>query len=313
MNKFLKYSLLFLIVLGIILTIASSVYSYYRHKYLLPDNFKISSNITTLIIGDSHAESAFNDKLIPNSINIAFHAEHYLFTYFKLKKIVDANPQIDRIVLSFAPHNISQGADVSIFSDVRNSRSFARYFMLLDKDAVMDTYSNSQNWKINYLKWRFMIPFQLKLELKLLFKSAINKPLKISDYPFIGTFYSSKKNNLDNLRKNITAHFFNKENLCVESALSIKYLYKIMKLTNYKEIELVLINTPTYESYRNEIPKFFSSIYSQLIDSIQKKYPLVIIKDYSTMKLDPGDYGDFHHVNIYGAEKVSNQLIIDLK
>jgi len=163
MKRFLNTVLAFLLVLTIVLLVSALFYGHYKKQYLQDKNLNLGVNINTLIVGDSHAETSFDDKVILNSRNIAFHAEHYLFTYFKVKRIIEANPQIEKVILSYGPHNLSQGADVTLFSLGRNSRSFARYFMLLDQEGVDDTYSPSQNWRVNYLKWKLNIPFQLKL------------------------------------------------------------------------------------------------------------------------------------------------------
>ena len=312
MKKFIYRSFVFLVVMLTTITISALIYHYYKTKFLSEEYFKISSNINTLIIGDSHAETTFNDKIIPNSKNIAFHAEHYLFTYFKLKKVIESNPQIKRVILSFAPHNLSQGADVTIFSLGRNSRSFARYFMLLDKEGVNDTYSPTQNWRINYLKWKLYIPFQLKLEAKLLSKAVLNRTIVLDDYPFIGKYYSSNKHVFMDVNEPIMGHYYKKEKLLSKSELSIKYLYKIIDFCTKEGLELVLVNTPEHYVYRELIPTYFNVLYNEVVTDINSEFTEVKILDYSSYTLLVDDFGDYHHVNTKGAEKISNMIAKNL-
>ena len=310
MNRFLKTVLAFLLVLTIVVVASALIYGHYRDEFLSAKHLKLDADITTLIVGDSHAETAFDDKIIPKSRNIAFHAEHYLFTYFKLKHMLEANPQIKKVILSYGPHNLSQGADVTLFSLGRNSRSFARYFMLLDQEGVDDTYSPTQNWRINYLKWKLNIPFQLKLEGKLLYKSVLNKPLKLNDYPFIGKFYASKKHVFGDVKEPINGHYYKNGELLQESELAIKYLYKIIAYCEDKNIALTLVNTPLHKEYRKLIPSYFNKLYQETTSDIKSKYPAVMVLDYSDADLLDTDYGDYHHVNAKGAAKLSELYMI---
>jgi len=308
MKLFLKRTLLFVLITMFVLFLSSLLYSHLKTKYLANKNLHLKPGTHILLLGDSHAETAFNDSIILHSQNIAFHAEHYLFTYFKLKKLLEANPTIDKVVLSFGPHNISQGADITIFSESRNSRSFARYFMLLDSEGVDDTYSPSQNWRTNYLKWKLGIPFQLKLEAKLIYKTIFSKPVSINDFPFNGEFYASSKHSFKKVNATIQAHYYKNNILLKESDLAIKYLYKIINLTKAKGVKLYLVNTPLHELYTNNIPDYFRKAYKKETNRIKNNYPEVIYLDFSELKIDDSKFGDYHHLNKMGAIKLSQRL-----
>jgi hypothetical protein len=309
MKLFLKRTLLFVLITMFVLFLSSLLYSHLKTKYLANKNLHLKPGTHILLLGDSHAETAFNDSIILHSQNIAFHAEHYLFTYFKLKKLLEANPTIDKVVLSFGPHNISQGADITIFSESRNSRSFARYFMLLDSEGVDDTYSPSQNWRTNYLKWKLGIPFQLKLEAKLIYKTIFSKPVSINDFPFNGEFYASSKHSFKKVNATIQAHYYKNNILLKESDLAIKYLYKIINLTKAKGVKLYLVNTPLHELYTNNIPDYFRKAYKKETNRISKNYPNVVYIDLSQIELDENNFGDYHHVNYKGSKVVSLLLL----
>ncbi len=312
MKAFLNRILIFALLLSVVLIIAASIYGYLRNQFLDAENLKLNTTVTTLIIGDSHAETALDDKLIPDSKNIAFHAEHYLFTYFKLKKMLEANPQITKVILSYGPHNLSQGADVTLFSLGRNSRSFARYFMLLDAEGVDDVYSPTQNWRINYLKWKLKIPFQLKLEAKLLVKALLGDKIALNDFPFIGKFYASGNHVFHDVNEPINGHYFNKGKQLKKSNLALKYLYKIIELCEVNNVKLILINTPLHKEYRNRIPEYFTKLYANTSLEITSKHTSVQIVDYSEQILPDSVFGDYHHVNAMGAKIVSKKLIQDL-
>ena len=60
-----------------------------------------------IFAGDSNMETSVNDKIINNSINLAKSGDSYLYTYLKIKKLIQEDKtKVDTIVISFSPHNI---------------------------------------------------------------------------------------------------------------------------------------------------------------------------------------------------------------
>ena len=52
---------------------------------MLPDEKKY------VFLGHSHAQAAYNDKLIDSAFNLASSGEAYFYTYVKLNKILEDN------------------------------------------------------------------------------------------------------------------------------------------------------------------------------------------------------------------------------
>ena len=102
---FIKKIIFFFTILLSIVIAAFILLNLYHDLFL--NEVKLSSNITTIFIGDSHIQTAINDSLIENSINISTTAESYYFSYYKLQRYLPANPQIKRIYLGFSYHNFS--------------------------------------------------------------------------------------------------------------------------------------------------------------------------------------------------------------
>ena len=50
--------------------------------------FKLDQNITHIVMGHSHSETAINDSLTMNSTNVSESGEAYFYTYIKLKKLI---------------------------------------------------------------------------------------------------------------------------------------------------------------------------------------------------------------------------------
>ena len=314
MKKFLKLLISFIVLTVIIFSVISCFYLNYKQQYLKDENFKLPKHINTLLAGDSHALCSFDDEKILLSKNIAFSGEHFMFTYVKLRKIISANPSIRNVVLSIGTHNFSINEDDKLFNDATNNRLFARYFMLLNDQEIMECQSNSMNWRINYLKKNYGIPFQLKLEMKLLLKAITNSQINFDDFPFIETI---SRNNISKVEKpeiTIQNHYYNNKKLSEPVVLNKKYLKLIAKYLNDSNKNLILINTPVHFIYKQQIPKNMILEQIHTIYQLKQEYKNVKYYDYSSLKLPTNYFKDNDHLNLAGAEKFSvmvNKLLVD--
>jgi len=69
-------------------------------------NFKLEPNIDKIIVGHSHSDCTYNDSIIPNFKNLYQSGESYFFTFYKLQKIVEINPQIKTIYFELTNNQI---------------------------------------------------------------------------------------------------------------------------------------------------------------------------------------------------------------
>ena len=70
-------------------------------------NFKIKESSRILIVGHSHSECAYNDSLINNVVNFSQSGESYFYTYFKTKKFIEQNPNIQTVLIEFSNNQIA--------------------------------------------------------------------------------------------------------------------------------------------------------------------------------------------------------------
>ena len=119
----------------IIVIIVSLFYiSYHSIKSIKPELLKIGNNISFVFTGDSNVECAINDKLISNSINIAQSGEAYLFTFTKLRSLLEYNPQIKTIFLGFSYNNLLKTTeDLWLFEDSFVIEKIKNYNYLLSE------------------------------------------------------------------------------------------------------------------------------------------------------------------------------------
>ena len=284
MRKFLikirKYSL----------TIISITILSFLANYLLIDNYRIDDeNVNIIFAGDSNMETSVNDKIINNSINLAKSGDSYLYTYLKIKKLIQEDKtKVDTIVISFSPHNIFENDKI-----ISKSQIFSKF-------------------KQHYPVMNFNeLELFLKISPKTIIYSILSLPVEFSrnilkvirDEPVLyGKYLSINKNQVDRAIKRLNAKTTNK--LDKYSQIEILYLNKIIDVVKNENKVIMFMNPPK----RNEILNHDSyqvHKYYNLYDSLYYTIPFM---DLSKFKLDKNEYADLIHLNKIGAQKFSNHI-----
>ena len=216
-------------------------------------SFDIQDDIAEIYMGDSHVRYAVNDNLLPHSLNVANSSESTYFSYFKLKKILNKDPNVKKVILGFSYHNISGYYDDYTFGRYSNSIA-ANYFYILPISEQLK-----------------MMKGDIKKTLSLLvhvLKSGISSWLNKNtfeggyDNPYTGvTPVEASMIQRLNLQYDLNGK------LQSFSLLNIRYLDKIATLCKENNVRLVLLNTPMYPYYRTRIPQKFVEKYNEIVRS----------------------------------------------
>ena len=101
MRSFLKKVSVFFI-LTLLFIAGLIILSDFALKQRKSDLLRISDDIHIVFSGDSYVECAVNENLIANSINIAQAGEAYLYSYAKIKSLLEYNDQINAVFIGFS-------------------------------------------------------------------------------------------------------------------------------------------------------------------------------------------------------------------
>lgn len=245
-----------------------------------------------LILGDSHPQTSLNPNLFNKAINLSQGSQPFIIDYWKLKKILKSN-KIDTVILGLGPHNISNTVDLK-FSDAKNANEmFGRSYSISNFKAI------DNQIDIDYYKY-----------IKTLIRQSGFYPKKDHYANLKGNFLDHNKSEIKNIKEKINDHFYlGKDNIGI-SKLAIQYLDSIVKLGNKEGATMVLSISPVYPKYYDQIPNEvlieFEKIKNKykseaiLIDALQRDYPDSL-------------YLDADHLNIYGAEKYTQEVLQKLK
>jgi hypothetical protein len=125
------------------------------------------------------------------------------------------------------------------------------------------------------------------------------KANEISEHPFIGEYYDSKRTNKNDSTVGLAlnTHFYNTDRSYLGfSDLQEQYLEKIIHLCESIDVQLILINCPVSREYRSQIPESFIKHY---YDFAEKHEGLIL--DYHDYLVPESQYGDGNHLNFYGS------------
>lgn len=278
MKKFLLKSIFFiLIIVGI--TFSSFLILSFSEKKVLLDEQKI------IIAGDSNTEVAINDQIISSVINISRSGESYFYTYYKLRHLLEVNEHVEKVYLSFSPHNIVS-KERNLFTNGKLYNNFIEYTPVIDFESIY---------------------YLLKEDKKNVFLSFLKAPFYLVKHnfssPLWGGYIKLDRSNLANQIKNVDQFlvYYSQKDIDI---LEINYLQKISSLLNKNEVELILINTPKwidFFKYSNSL-KLYHEVY-------KKEFLNIKLLDYSSLYNEEEFFGDFTHLNYKGGQKFTDFFI----
>lgn len=291
MKSFLINFSLFILLVGS-LALGLSILSDYAINQRKNQLLKISKDINIVFMGDSNIECAVNDSLVPNSINIAQSGEAYMYTYVKLKSLLEYNDQIKTIFIGFSNADILKDTeDRWLFSDEFVIEKIASYNYLLNNS---DKYLLIKNNPDAYFRGLMKSIFS---NFKAFIKSFSRVDRRIRN--FGGYEYLVR----DKLQEDIKRNLLVEDKLHEKALVQEKYLMRISQLCQQKSIKLVLLNTPKHKSPNTNIMAV-KKIWLSIRNSLSRDSLL----DLSTLSFPDSCFSDLTHLNYIGAKLFSQYL-----
>lgn len=210
--------------------------------------YRLDADVEIVVLGDSHIQSALDIAHLEHCINLSINAESTYFSYYRLKKLLALNPNIRRVYLGFGCHNISSYYEDFIQGPYSENIA-SRYFPTL---PIRE--------KISFLKFSgARIPFFVK--------DILKYNLLERNYGYHNRFDSSQAE-VTMMDERLTAQYYDEEGEVLDfSGRNIEYLKKFVELCQEKEVQLILIDTPTHSYYFSKIPQVYQLKYDRLVQS----------------------------------------------
>lgn len=289
MKRFLTKLALFTAVaatsIGIFIAAVLSV----RHKAMhLPET------VHTVYMGNSTVECAVDDRLLPGSYNFARSGELIEFVYAKTKALLQANPQIDTLVIGLD--------DIILFKDFDEPfTSFLNHPYLTSEFTAADWAAIIKNSSFSRWTSYFSHPLTM-VQLRQLAAAARQNDIRSLD---LGNYRYLERDKLEiDLQRMAEAPEPAARTVDDINPMVIHFFKKIEQICADNDVRLVLLSTPKYKNVHRD------SVYR---DFRQKYMPDIPLYDHVAVALPDSCYGDCVHLNHRGARQYSGVLAGELK
>lgn len=328
MKHFIKKIFYFTITFFVCFIITGHIYVHNFLKIVNSDKaFKLPVNIYTVFFGDSHAMTAFDPEIIDNSFNGSVDSEINFQTYYKIKALLNSNPQIKNVVLSHSYHNLS----IAYNQDVLYSN---KYYFLLDHSGkeTIHTAGKGQLLKFEYgphnnyinqllinllhfanstfiwLKYDVGLPVDANNYMNFFVTILKNNP-KLNEHPLFPGKYKSNNSNLaaSVTNKLIKQHFFIGHEIGA-SDIMIESLIKIAELCHTHKVKFILINTPLHSTFKSKIPEYYFKLHDTVLNDLKNKFDNVYYFDFSYVNYPDSLFGDGDHLTGFGMARFSEEI-----
>ncbi len=286
MKKFIRnISSVILLLTSVILSMY--IVDIYQTKSV---SWKLPESTNVLFMGASHISFGINPEYYPNSINIAKVSERYLYTYLKLKNIINDNPQIDTLYLEFAPNDTWAGTDNKYFKEGELNEFFFKFHPFFTYREFLHFFKHAKIFITN---------------LKLYLPSFEQRGRQLSDF---GNYieYNKIYDAENRLTRSAIQSIYFSNNYFTTNEINSKYLDLIIDICDNNNIKIIFLYMPVchIEDYYD-----IDAHYTFYND----KYSHIKFLDYSNIQLPDSLRADDQHLNPAGAEVFTRRLFEDMK
>lgn len=261
-------------------------------------SFEIPADKKFLFIGDSHMETGLDETVVPASYNFAQSGDPYFDQYFRLKKILDANPQIRTVFITATPHSLARYGDERIFGNYTMQNVVPNAIPLYDAEI-----------------WKMYLGNEPKRFLKFMMLSTLKRitgALNPSSHSLIKRLGARRISEAKNLEKSIARE---RDPNAVDrlhgddsvgTARQIVYLRKMVEFSRSRGARVIFLNLPLYRA-----EEFFDVPYFENL--LKTEFPDVEFWDYADFPIPDDCRQDINHLNRWGAEIFSRELVLRMK
>lgn len=284
----MKRTMLFLLLVVGVLAIIVSYFSYRLNSVSI---YKANAAVEYLIVGDSHTQFAVNDSIISNTLNISNNADSYLYSYIKIKKMLEQNPQLKGVLLGYTEPNMEEGMEDWNFRDINLRNKTAQYFFMLSWEEVSFLARRNPfsflNGVVQFpkMKWRVV--------------KNLNSSSRMTDIG-VGGFQHLNKSFEEWSKTRLGTEGQERTNPTY-SASQIRYLNKMMELCKQNNVELILLSTPFHITYPVSRVNLAENYHQREMKSFRWL-------NYSKLSLPDSCFADYEHLNSKGSTVFSEIL-----
>jgi hypothetical protein len=267
----------------------------------------LADGATIMALGDSHIATGVPPNPSVGLANVATHGEPYIATYFKLRALLAANPQVEAIVLGFGHHNLSSFNDRKFADSAWAPAMQERYYPLISWSEVRAQKIEVAIGERAKAMVRYeLFPNRTYLENLLAVWAGGREPL----YPYVVGFDSRPGSRLDRtgLDSIIRRHYVVDGRPADVSPTAVAYLERSLELATTSGVQVWLLATPVHPDYRRSIPEGIASRFAELSERLSERFEGVQVIDLTRERWPDSMFYNYDHLNRRGADSLSRRL-----
>ena len=251
---------------------------------------KNAGRVETVILGTSHAFYGINPSFLgPNAFSLAFSAQSLQYDEFLFFNYVSKCKNLTRVVLPVSYFSLFSG-DMEDGSEWWRAINYKVYM-----DCPYHSFFSKYNYFISNSK-----PFRAKL-LKQLRGNAI---VECDSLGFGYPIYRKANPALDDasVARWVSHHTARSFTNVVKNKQHIRRIASYCKSHN---IQLVVVTTPAWKSYYEQLNEEQLKIMYSFIDTLKVEYGTLYLDHLKDSRFVKSDYTDCNHMSYDGAKKLS--------
>lgn len=281
MRRFIKHIAAFFMLLAILML---AIFVFNQGQMSNP----IKINAKILATGDSHMACAFRPQFYPHSANISQTAEPLITSFFKIKKLIIDNPEIDTVIIGISYNSFSDYNDEKFMDGLWANNQLGRTTSLMSLSDYKGYSIDTNTYNRKYFKNTLVIP-------------------QTGDPSYVGK-YIPKESGLEksSVEKIISKQYYSDSTLRGVSQNSLNYIDSIIKWTKTHEIIPIIVCPPLHKEYRERVP----DIFYYTMKNVLKKYQAEGLKtvNFSSQHMPDSLFSDHTHLDKLGAMRFTKML-----
>lgn len=286
MNRFLKHTVLFLVILfsaSLLLDVLyTAIISHSKERNKVENIIHtMNKKYDVIFMGTSRANNHFVTKVFEDkgykAFNYGISGAHLFETSLLLKLMIANKYEIKNLVLE---------ADLSICNEKRDEGTTARFMPYIHGNAIIKKHYENESdfYQIYYLPFYRYIKFDNKIGFRELYDVASKKPTNTLHnrgyYPLISHKKGNMKNDISSLK-----------------VIRNKYYEEIKQICKQNNIKLTVVMTPMCENTKG----------LNYFDKVQELYPE--IHNFENLITDDKYFASCGHLNNEGAILYSKEIL----
>lgn len=310
---------LILVIMGSYIVFVFEVPDYSAYNRLMMNDLYGQQETDIIFLGSSKVYSCINpyivdEKLKKNTFNLASSGQKMIGSYYLLNEFLTNAKKPPQYVIMDIQYSTFKKEEPSgnmfenyVITDyMKKNLNYWRFFIHAYEpenyfNAICPTYHYRDNFNINTVKTRLENDYFNKFRNYEYFGEYAGKGYRRSEREIgkkIGRVLDNTSVQFDEIKNNINEKEY-------------KYFNDIIKLCKQNNIELILVTIPSVDGLYYELNDY-EKVYEFYSDIAKKNnihyYDLNLNKAYTAIKNDENDFYDAGHMNITGAEKLTNTL-----